>query len=167
MQKIAKSIKKHLITSVVAIVLTIAGVVALMPAAQADTPQNPTCGSACCGDKGTDPSSPCIKQDDLSNLKTAADNQNKATTGITCPNKTDCGSIISKVVNPLINLMTALVGIVVTISLIVAGITYSAAGGDPGKVAAAKKRITNSIIALIAYIFTFGMLQWLIPGGLL
>jgi hypothetical protein len=75
-------------------------------------------------------------------------------------------SLIDQLVNPAITLMTAIVGVIIAISLVAAGITYSSAGGDPSKVAAAKKRITNSIIALVAYIFTFGILQWLVPGGI-
>lgn len=85
----------------------------------------------------------------------------------TCANGDDCGGIVGTYVNPFIGLMTAIVGIVIAISLVAAGITYASAGGDSSKVAAAKKRITNTIIALIAYIFTFGLLQWLVPGGLI
>lgn len=75
-------------------------------------------------------------------------------------------SIVDQILNPAIKLMTALVGVIIAISLVAAAIAYSSAGGDPGQVAAAKKRITNSIIALITYIFTLGLLQWLVPGGL-
>lgn len=75
-------------------------------------------------------------------------------------------SLVEQILNPAIKLMTAIVGIIIAISLVAAAVTYSSAGGDPGRVAAAKKRITNSIIALIAYIFTFGLLQWLVPGGI-
>lgn len=65
----------------------------------------------------------------------------------------------------VINFLSAGVGVVVTIVLIVAGIQYSSAGGDPSKVKAAKTRITNAVIALIAYFFLFAFLQWIIPGG--
>ncbi len=73
----------------------------------------------------------------------------------------------AKYINPVIALLSAVVGIVVVISLIVAGIQYSSAQGDPGKVQAAKQRIVNSLIALVAFFFLFAGLNWLIPGGLL
>jgi len=64
-----------------------------------------------------------------------------------------------------INVLSAAVGIVIVGSLIVAGIRYSTAGSDAQKVSAAKNRILNSVIALVAYLFFFSFLQWLVPGG--
>jgi hypothetical protein len=75
-------------------------------------------------------------------------------------------SIFDDYINPFVKLLSALVGVVVAISLVVAGIQYSASGGDPSKVAAAKKRIGNAVLALIMYLFMFAFLQWLIPGGI-
>ncbi len=66
-----------------------------------------------------------------------------------------------------INFFAGLVGVIVTIVIILAGIQYSSAGGDPGKAASAKKHIFNAILALIAFIFLWAFMQWLIPGGLL
>jgi hypothetical protein len=79
---------------------------------------------------------------------------------------TGATGIIEDYINPLIRLMTAVVGVVIVLSVVVAGIQYSSAGGDPSGVAAAKKRITAAVIALIAYVFALGFLQWLVPGGL-
>jgi len=66
-----------------------------------------------------------------------------------------------------VNVLSAAVGIVVIIMIIVAGIQYSAAGDDPQKVAQARSRIVNAIIALVVFIFMFAFLQWVIPGGIL
>lgn len=66
----------------------------------------------------------------------------------------------------IINILSALVAVVVVGVIVFAGIEYSSSGGDPGKTAAAKKRIVNAIIALVAYMFLYVALQWLIPGGL-
>ncbi len=79
-------------------------------------------------------------------------------------NATSC--IFAKYINPLIVLLSAIVGVMVVIGIIVGSIQYSSAGGDPSKTAAAKKRIANSIFALVAYFFLFTILQWLTPGGL-
>lgn len=64
-----------------------------------------------------------------------------------------------------INVLSAGVGVLAVIMLIIGGIQYSSAGGDPQKVKAAKNRITNVIIGLIAYFFLFAFLQWVVPGG--
>lgn len=66
-----------------------------------------------------------------------------------------------------INFLSAAIGIVVVIVIVLAGIQYSTAGGDPGKTATAKKRIVNAIMALLAYFALFMFMQWLLPGGFL
>lgn len=65
-----------------------------------------------------------------------------------------------------INALSAIVGVVVVISIIAGGIQYSAAGDNPQAAMAAQKRIGNAVLALILYIFAFAFLQWLVPGGL-
>ena len=77
----------------------------------------------------------------------------------------DCNFVI-KYINPLIKFLSAGVGVVVTLMIIVAGIQYSSAGSDPQKVAASKRKITNAITALILYLLLFAILNWLVPGGL-
>jgi hypothetical protein len=67
----------------------------------------------------------------------------------------------------LINVLSALVGLVVVGSIIYAGIQYSTAGSDPQKTAEAKNRIRNAIIAFIFFIFTYALLNYLIPGGVI
>ena len=39
--------------------------------------------------------------------------------------------------------------------------------GDPNHVAEAKKRISNALLALVAWLLIYAFLQWIIPGGLL
>lgn len=77
--------------------------------------------------------------------------------------KLDC--IVNKYVNPATRLLAGLIGLVAAISLVYAGIQYSSAGGDPGKVQAARKRIMSTVLALLAFLFLFAFLQWLVPGG--
>lgn len=66
-----------------------------------------------------------------------------------------------------INVLAGLAGVVIVGSLIYAGILYSAAGSDAQRVAAAKDRIRNAIIALLFFIFGYGIINYLVPGGLL
>jgi hypothetical protein len=177
MQKIAKSFKKHFalaITFVVAV--TVLALATLPQAVKADDIAPGSCGTACCGTPGLTKDTPCVDQNQLKLLTDCGSGKvdtiqvngqtRKCKTNTLSCGSSDCGNIINKIINPLINVMTGLVGLVVAISLVVAGVMYSSAGGDPSKVAAAKKRINSSVIALIAYLFTFGMLQWLVPGGI-
>lgn len=105
-----------------------------------------------------DPQNPCIPSPD--DLKSTPDPAAKTCTG------GDCSTLITKYINPFIKFLSGLVGVVVAISLVFAGVMYGSAAGDPSKVAAAKKRIYNSIVALLAYLFMFAFLQWLLPGGI-
>jgi hypothetical protein len=73
---------------------------------------------------------------------------------------------VGRYINPAINMLSGAFGIIVVISLILGGIQYTTSAGDPQKVAQAKKRIINTVVALVAFFFLFGFLQFLIPGGL-
>lgn len=77
----------------------------------------------------------------------------------------DSCDFIKKYVNPAIKLFSILFGLIAVISLILGGINYSTSEGDPQKVSRAKNRILNTIIAVIAYMFMYAFLQFLIPGG--
>lgn len=90
----------------------------------------------------------------------------------TCPDpaaKASCDDdacdLVQLYLNPAIALLSGLVGLVVAGSIIFGGIEYSSSQGDPQKAAKAKSRITNAIFALIAYLFLWAFLQFLIPGG--
>jgi len=66
-----------------------------------------------------------------------------------------------------INLLSAIAGIAIIGSIMIAGYQYMLAGGDPGKVQAARKRIVMAGTALLLFIFMYGLLNFLIPGGVL
>ncbi len=72
---------------------------------------------------------------------------------------------IVKDINMIVNFLAGLVGVVVVGSIIYGGIQYIMAGDNPQAVSAAKDRITNSLIALVAFGFMYAFLQWLVPGG--
>lgn len=73
---------------------------------------------------------------------------------------------IIKDLNIIINVVAGLVGVVVIGLVIVGGIQYSLAGGKQEAVSAARKRVANAIVAFFFFLFIYGILQWLIPGGL-
>jgi hypothetical protein len=66
-----------------------------------------------------------------------------------------------------INILSSLVGVVVVIMIAIGGIQYSVSRDNPQAVQAAKSRIMNAILALVAYMFMYGFLQWIVPGGVL
>lgn len=73
--------------------------------------------------------------------------------------------LFAKYINPLINLLSAAVGILVVISIIYGAIMFSTSGGDPQRAANGKNRIRNSLLGLLAYLLLYGFLQFIIPGG--
>lgn len=86
-----------------------------------------------------------------------------------CPfttnDNTSC--LYSKYINPAIQLLSALIGLVIVISIIYGGIEYIMAEGDPQKAAAGRKRIINALFALAAFLLLYGFLQFIVPGGVL
>lgn len=73
--------------------------------------------------------------------------------------------LISKYLNPLINLLSVIFGLVAVISIILGGIQYSASEGDPQKASQAKSRITKTVFAIVSYFFLYAFLQFIVPGG--
>jgi Type IV secretion system pilin len=74
--------------------------------------------------------------------------------------------LVATYVNPLINLLSVMFGLIAVASLIMGGIQYTTSEGDPQKVSKAKNRLTNTVIAIFAYALLYGFLQFLVPGGL-
>jgi hypothetical protein len=73
--------------------------------------------------------------------------------------------IVSRI-QSIVDFLGAGVAIIVTGMIIVGGIQYTIAGDNPQALTAARKRIIDGLIALVAFLFMFGFLQWLIPGGI-
>lgn len=82
-----------------------------------------------------------------------------------CVERTYEGCGIIRYITDFVNILTAITGVVITIMVIVGGIQYSAARDNPQAVQAAKGKLINAIIALVAFIFTSAFLQWIVPGG--
>lgn len=67
--------------------------------------------------------------------------------------------------NQVMNFLSAGVGIIVVVMVIIGGLQYTAAGNNPQAVTAAKKKISNALIAFVAFMLLYSFMQWLIPGG--
>ena len=98
--------------------------------------------------------STCPNCPQLANLHNTG---NKTSDGMKC--------FINTYANPFIKFFAALVGVFVVISIVIGGIQYTTSADDPGKVTAAKKRIFDAVLALLAFLFLFAFLQWIVPGG--
>lgn len=80
----------------------------------------------------------------------------------------DCLEInpIVKMVDFAVNILSALAGVIIVAMIVAGGIQYSTAGASPQAVGAAKSKIINALIALLALFFVYSFLQWLVPGGI-
>jgi hypothetical protein len=88
----------------------------------------------------------------------------QASADTTCT-KSSC-DLIAKYINPSINILSVLFGLIVVISIILGAIQFITSEGDPQKASRAKDRITNTLLAFFAYVLMYGFLQFLIPGGI-
>ncbi len=78
----------------------------------------------------------------------------------------DAGQLYGRFIN-YVNIASIGVGVVSAIGVTIAGLQYATAQGEPGKTAAAVKRLTQVGTAIFLYIFGWVILNWLIPGGVL
>ena len=74
--------------------------------------------------------------------------------------------------NALLDLLFAIikfisdgVGLIIIMSLIIAGIQYTFSRGEPQAISSATKRIQSSITALVIFIFAYALLNFIIPNG--
>lgn len=126
----------------------------------ADPPKDDACP------EGYSKNIPNLVDEDTSNDEPCIPSKIKNTGDVALKNKSGIQKIIDKYINPFSKLLAGLVGVVSAISLVYAGIQYASSAGDPGKVQAARDRIVKTVIALLAFLFLFGFLQWLVPGGI-
>ncbi len=77
------------------------------------------------------------------------------------------GGGVLAILRIILDILTAGVGILATIGLVVSGIQYITSRDDSGVVAKVKSRIFNIVLGLLAYGVMWVALEWLIPGGIL
>jgi hypothetical protein len=169
MIKSAKHLNRKIVMGLVALFLGVALFGVAVPALAQEQPQPkpvPQCTEEML--KNPNPAKPCIGEPVPNTPDPLANPNATCKKGQTCDAQKILGSspLVQTYINPLIKTLTAVIGIVVAIALVISGIQYSAAGGDPSKVGEAKKRIMSVIVALLAYLFLAGFMNWLVPGGL-
>lgn len=72
---------------------------------------------------------------------------------------------VEGILNVILVTLSIGAGVLATASIVFAGILYMTAGSNSSQVEKAKKMIQNTVIGIIAYIFMWTILEWLIPGG--
>ena len=78
----------------------------------------------------------------------------------------DC-NLTKKYLNPIINKFLAPLAILaVIIGIIWGSIEFATSAGDAQKAASGKGKIQKALIGLLAFIFLYAFLSWLMPGGL-
>lgn len=77
------------------------------------------------------------------------------------------GNPIADATFAIIRVLSLGVGLVLTASLIFAGIQYSSSRGNPQETAKAIARIQANVVALIIFVFGYAILNYLIPAGFL
>ncbi len=160
--------KKVFIFVVTMFLAVFIGVVSSAPTVSAadDTPSQKCTGSNgdwVTGDRGASDHCECPSGSEL----VAMACEGAAAQGNTTedPNSEDAQKILDYLQTG-INLVTAMAGLAITAGFIIGGIQYSTSGGNPNAAAAAKKRIGSAVMALLALVFLYTFLQWLVPGGI-
>ncbi len=65
----------------------------------------------------------------------------------------------------VINIMTAGIGVLAVIGIVICGIQYTTAAGDEAKTRKAKRRMFEIVIGVAAYLILFAAFNWLSPNG--
>lgn len=86
-------------------------------------------------------------------------------TSILGENHCSCGNDgVEKILKWVINIFSALVGILGVVGIIIVGIQYLTAGGNEEKTKKARQRLLDIIIGLAVFVVLYGLLMWLLPG---
>lgn len=75
------------------------------------------------------------------------------------------GQGIYAILRLIVTILTYGLGVAATIGVVIAGVMYLTAKDSPDKVAAAKKRLLEVVLGLVAWAMMAAVLNWLIPGG--
>ncbi len=77
------------------------------------------------------------------------------------------GGAIVSYLRLILRLMNMLVGAVVVLVIVIAGVQYVTSAGDPTNTKKAKTRVTGALTALLLYMLMVAILNFILPGGAL
>ena len=111
-----------------------------------------------CGDISYAATTPKCGDVNTSIINCAPSTNNNGSTGI---ENTGIGSVLISI----INIMAAGVGIMAVGGIVYASVLYASAAGSAEQVKKAKEMIRNVIIGVVLYGLMYGLLNYIIPGG--
>jgi hypothetical protein len=65
-----------------------------------------------------------------------------------------------------LRMLNGAVGLFIMLMLVISGIQYITSAGEPSAVKAAKGRLMNTVIGLVAFLSMYAILGFILPGGL-
>lgn len=74
------------------------------------------------------------------------------------------GAGIRCILNLVIDIMTAGIGVLAVLGITIVGVQYLTAGDNEEKVRKSKRRIFEIIIGLVVYVLIYALLKWVIPS---
>ena len=77
------------------------------------------------------------------------------------------GGAIYKIVAYCVDIVTVLIGVFAVLGIIIVGIMYMTSAGDVARQTKAKRRLLDIVIGIICWGVFFGVLEFMIPGGVL
>ena len=63
-----------------------------------------------------------------------------------------------------IDVLTIAIGAAAVIGIIISGIQYATASGEPAAITKAKNRLFQILIGILVYGVFYGLMRWLVPG---
>ena len=161
MKKTAKTFKNKLQKVVVAVMVAVAGVTAFA------TPAMIAAAPVYAAEESSNGCGPCkdangkniLNDDDTVKYGTKV---NTAILDSAC----DCGNgeAVKQILLDVVDILTAIIGILAAIGLGVSGIQYLTAGGNEEQTRKSKRRIFEIVIGIAVYLVIYALLKWLLPG---
>lgn len=99
-------------------------------------------------------------------IKSSGQSQGKCNKGqVALSNSEANGGAIIEYLKAFLFVLNILVGGIIVLVIVLAGVQYITSAADPARVKSAKGRIQGAIIALILYLMMTAILNFLVPGG--
>jgi hypothetical protein len=76
--------------------------------------------------------------------------------------KTDDSGKVDSLVNDVVNVLTAVIGVISVIMIMIAGFKYVTSGGDANKVSSAKDTILYAVIGIVVVVFAQVIVKFVI-----
>ena len=101
-------------------------------------------------------------------IKSGRQNQGRCSKGqVEINNNAGTGGAIIEYLKAFLFVLNGLVGGIIVLVLVLAGVQYITSAGDPGRIKNAKGRVQAAMTGLVLYLMMYAILNFLIPGGVL